>query len=100
MSDQTPGPEPLKVQIVPSTLADDLLRGIPAISAFIGEDERKVYYAVEQRLIPAGKQGANWIASKRALTAFYEELTNPPMTPPAEREPVQAARRGRRRRIA
>jgi hypothetical protein len=100
MSDQTPGPEPLKAQIVPSTLANDLLRGIPAIAAYLGDSEPRVYYAAERGLLPLGKLGANWIGSKKALTAYFDKLTNPSLPADDEREPAQVARRVRRRRIA
>jgi hypothetical protein len=90
MSDQT-----LKTE--PSPLADDLLRGIPAIAAYLGDSEQKVYYAAERGLLPLGKLGANWIGSKKALTAYFEKLTSPIM--PSPDESVQVARRVRRRRI-
>jgi hypothetical protein len=58
------------------SLADDLLRGIKAISEFIGEDERRVYYLAEKNIIPVGKEGdGRWIASKRALRTHYARLT-------------------------
>ena len=57
------------------SLANDLIRGAKAISKFIHEDERKTYYLLEKRLIPAGKEGAIWIASRRALRAHYARLT-------------------------
>lgn len=56
-------------------LANDLLRGIPAIAAFIGQPERITYYQAEKGFIPCGKTGGNWIASKRRLRAFYDALT-------------------------
>jgi hypothetical protein len=62
-----------------TTLADDLLRGIPAIAEFIGQPERIAYYQAEKGIIPCGKSGGNWIASKRRLRAFYDALTAGPV---------------------
>ena len=47
--------------------AEDLLRGVPAIAEYIGETER---------LIPVGKLGATWIASKTKLRRHYDQLTD------------------------
>jgi hypothetical protein len=49
------------------SLASDLLRGVPAISKFLGEDERRTYYILETGQLPAGKIGQQWVASKRVL---------------------------------
>jgi hypothetical protein len=60
-------------------IGDDRLRGAPAIGAFIGEDNLKVvYYELETGLIPAGKSGKVWVASKAVLRAHYRDLTSPP----------------------
>ena len=56
-------------------LGTDVLRGVRPIAAFIGETERRTFYLLEKGLIPAGKQGANWIASRRVLTQHYARLT-------------------------
>jgi hypothetical protein len=58
-----------------ASLADDLLRGVKEIAAFIGEPPRRTFYLLEKKLIPAGKVGANYIASKRTLRTHYERLT-------------------------
>jgi hypothetical protein len=58
-----------------TTIANDVIRGVPAIAAFIGEDEHRTYRLCAGRIIPCGKQGASWIASKRALRAHYARLT-------------------------
>jgi hypothetical protein len=31
---------------------------------------------LEKRLLPAGKQGANWVASRRVLSEHYARLTS------------------------
>jgi hypothetical protein len=61
-----------------ASLSDDLLRGVRAIAKFIGEDERKTYYKCERRLIPVGKEGSVFIASKARLRAHYDALTAGP----------------------
>ena len=55
--------------------ADDVLRGVSAIAAFLGENERRTFYLCERGLIPCGKLGTGWVASKRALRAHYARLT-------------------------
>jgi hypothetical protein len=57
------------------SIPEDKIRGVSAISKFIGEDERRTYYLLDRRIIPAGKEGSSWIASKAALTAHYDKLT-------------------------
>jgi hypothetical protein len=59
----------------PDTLAGDLLRGVKPIACFIDESERRTYYLLENKLLPAGKQGAIWVASRRALREHYARLT-------------------------
>jgi hypothetical protein len=56
-------------------IAADKLRGVPAIASYIGETERRTYYLLDRKLIPAGKEGSLWLASKAALTAHYNEIT-------------------------
>jgi hypothetical protein len=57
------------------TLAEDTLRGVPAIAEHIGESMRRTYYLLERGYIPAGKLGSIWIASRRALREHYARLT-------------------------
>lgn len=57
------------------TLAEDTLRGVPAIAEHIGELIRRTYYLLERGYIPAGKLGSIWIASRRALREHYARLT-------------------------
>jgi hypothetical protein len=54
----------------------DLLRGADAISRFTGENIRRVFYLLETRQLPAGKQGNTWLASKSALREHYHRLTS------------------------
>ena len=60
---------------VAETIADDKLTGAVAIAEFIGEPPRKTFRLLSSGLLPAGKRGGEWIASKQALLARYRELT-------------------------
>ena len=59
----------------PASLKHDILRGAAAISDFIGESERRTLYKLEKGLIPAGKDGRNWVGSKRLIREHYERIT-------------------------
>jgi hypothetical protein len=54
---------------VGGTVADDLIWGAAAIGAEIGVDERKTFYLLARRFIPARKIGGLWVASRRELRA-------------------------------
>ena len=47
--------------------ADDLLDGVRAIAAFTGFSRRRCFYLLQKGLLPAGKIGARWLGSKRAI---------------------------------
>jgi hypothetical protein len=49
------------------SLADDLLDGVPAIAAYLGVDERRAYYLVQSKQIPAFKLGSKWTARKSSI---------------------------------
>jgi hypothetical protein len=56
-------------------LAADLLDGVPAIAAFIGWPERRVYYLVERGVLPVFKVGERkWCARKSALRKHFENI--------------------------
>jgi hypothetical protein len=57
------------------TVAEDKLRGVSAIAQFRGDSVRRTYYLCERRLIPVGKEGSLYVASKRQLRAHHEKLT-------------------------
>jgi hypothetical protein len=57
------------------SLGDDLLRGISAIAAFIGVDDRRAYYLAENKYIPVGKEGAIWIGLKSELRGHYRRVS-------------------------
>jgi hypothetical protein len=52
-------------------LADDLLRGCAAISAFVGLNERQGFHALQHGHLPATKEGRIWISSKSRLRQHY-----------------------------
>lgn len=58
-----------------ASIADDLLTGAAAIASFLGIEERRAFYLCEKRLIPVGKLGASWVASRAALTQHFRSLT-------------------------
>jgi hypothetical protein len=83
---------------MPTTPQDDslgVLRGAKAIGAFAevfkgGKvDERKTYYLLENRIIPAFKEGSIWTTTKARLRAHYNNTpTNiPPATSTEPTEP-------------
>jgi hypothetical protein len=57
------------------SLADDRLVGAKAIAEFRNEPVRRTNYLLDKRLIPAGKEGNVWVASKAALIAQHVKLT-------------------------
>lgn len=55
-------------------LKNDRLKGAKAIADFMGEDPRRIFYLLEQRLIPAFKLGGRWNARKSTLLKHIEKL--------------------------
>jgi hypothetical protein len=55
-------------------LADDLLRGVPAISRYTGETPRQTYYALTEGLLPGFKRGKIWYSRKSSLNRRFDEL--------------------------
>jgi|SoiMetStandDraft_5_1073268.scaffolds.fasta_scaffold1136253_2 hypothetical protein len=66
MDDTKTKPEP--------ALADDLLRGVPAISRYTGETPRQTYYALTEGLLPGFKRGKIWYSRKSSLNRRFDEL--------------------------
>lgn len=58
-----------------NSLGSDLLRGLTAISRFIGEDEPRTSRLIRERMISAGRLGRVYVASRRLLRQHYAELT-------------------------
>ena len=52
-------------------IAGDLIWGAAAIGDEIGIGERKAFYLLDRRLIPARKIGGLWVASRRQLRAAF-----------------------------
>jgi hypothetical protein len=57
-------------------IGDDVLRGIVAIAAFRNEKPRRTLYLAEKRLIPVGKEGNTYVASKRRLLEHHQQVTS------------------------
>jgi hypothetical protein len=55
--------------------ADDKIRGIRAISEFYRRITAPHILPRERKLIPIGKEGASWIASKKRLREHYARIT-------------------------
>jgi hypothetical protein len=80
------------------SIADDVLRGCPAIGGYIGKNPRETLWAVERGWLPAWREGKVWCASKAALRRHYADLASKPIDPKAlaaEREAKNLARRKR-----
>lgn len=59
----------------PEAIPDDQLTGAREIAAFLGVTEKRAFYLCAKGLIPCGKLGMNWIASRRVLRADYDRVT-------------------------
>ncbi len=59
-----------------SDIGQDLLWGVRAIAAEINQPERKTIYMPERGLLPGGKVGARWVASKSAIAERFRRLTS------------------------
>ncbi len=57
-------------------IGQDLLWGVRAIAADINQPERKTVYMLERGLLPGGKVGARWVASKSAIAEHFRRLTS------------------------
>jgi hypothetical protein len=57
-------------------LAADLLRGVGAIGEFLGEDDRRVSYLIERKLIPFRREGRAIVSRKSWLRRHYQHPSN------------------------
>jgi hypothetical protein len=65
-------------------LANDRLRGIEQIAAFLGETPRRVSYMVERDLIPYRKEGHSILSHKSWLRKHFAHPTQSnPAVPPS-----------------
>jgi len=49
----------------------EILRGGHAIAKAIGETERRTYYLLEAKLLPAQKEGNVWVTTRERLRRHY-----------------------------
>jgi hypothetical protein len=54
--------------------AEDLLYGAKAIGAFIGRSPEQAFHLLQRRLIPCGKIGDQWVASRSALRLHMAKI--------------------------
>jgi hypothetical protein len=52
----------------------DLVWGVRAIAVFIGRTNRQTYEALAKGELPARKVNGRWVASRKALREFFEEI--------------------------
>lgn len=64
------------ISVASAPLGDDLLRGVPAIAAFIGEKPSRTYYMCERGYLPVGREGSLYVASRQVLKDHYVKLTS------------------------
>jgi hypothetical protein len=48
---------------------------VKQIAKFINDDERSTFHKLSKGHLPGGKEGKQWIASKRRLREHYAQLT-------------------------
>jgi hypothetical protein len=60
----------------PESMAEDLLEGIARIAWYVGQPTRRTNYLLRTGRLPGGKVGTGWVASKRTLREFYEQVTS------------------------
>jgi len=59
-----------KAPVAADDLADDLLWGVPAIAAYIGQETRAVHYLIAKGVLPVRRLGhRTLVASKQELRA-------------------------------
>lgn len=61
-------------------IAEDLLRGVKNIAKFVNDDVRSTNHKLATGKIPAGKEGAQWVASKSVLRQHYARITGAGVT--------------------
>jgi len=55
-------------------LGDDLIWGAAAIAKETGLTRRQAYYQLEAGLLPAGRIGEKWVASRRTLREHFAKI--------------------------
>jgi hypothetical protein len=61
--------------VTKDSIAADKIEGIVAIAAEIGSKPRRTQYLLERGMIPCGKVGHIWVASRKTLRAHFKQLT-------------------------
>lgn len=56
-------------------VADDLLKGVAEIAAFLGVETSEVYYLAKCKRYPFGRLGKLLVASKRQLRRAHRVMT-------------------------
>ena len=59
-----------------ASVAADKISSVAKIAEYIGEPLRRTQYLCERGIIPVGKEGSRYVASRRRLRAHYEKLTS------------------------
>ena len=57
-------------------LRQDTLWGAEKIAEFLGINKRQALWKLENGLVPAGKTGRIWVASKRKLIEHFSNVTS------------------------
>ena len=63
-------------ELAASDLGNDLLWGVAAIAKHLNREERRVSYQLDRGMLPAGKQGRLWVASKKKLAQYFSNVTS------------------------
>ena len=56
-------------------LSSDLIWGAAAIADEIGLTLRQAQHQLDRGILPAGKQGRTWVASKQRLRQHFDDVT-------------------------
>jgi hypothetical protein len=72
----TPWPGESAERSTRERLADDLLIGAREIGAYIGRSPPSAYRMASTGVIPCGRVGALYVASKKTLDRHFAELTS------------------------
>jgi hypothetical protein len=65
----------LEAKMGSEDLTNDILDGVPAIAAFTGLPERRVYYLAEKGALPLFKLGERkWCGRKSILRRHFDQL--------------------------
>lgn len=60
--------------VSPDNYAEDVVRGVRNIAAYIGETERRTHYLLERQMLPAYQIGCRWEMRKSTHRAYIAML--------------------------